>query len=146
MFREHALIVIRDFDEACAVAAALNEFPQGVLRVTMPRSFGRRRLIPHLPEFLDEYPRIDVDAVVTDEVLNIIDSRIDLAVRIGALPDSQLMARQLAVHRRIVCASPGDVAENGTPDTPAELAGRARGDQVHLEGRRHVVSGRHIAS
>ncbi len=125
VFREHALIVIRDLDEACAVASALNKSPQGVLRVTMPRSFGRRHVIPHLPAFLDEYPRIDVDAVVTDEVLNIIDSRIDLAVRIGALPDSQLMARQLAVHRRIVCASPGYVAENGAPGTPADLAGHA---------------------
>lgn len=125
VFREHSLVVIKDLDEACAVASALNKSPQGVLRVTMPTSFGRRHVIPHLPAFLDQYPKIDVDAVVTDEVLNIIDSRIDLAVRIGALPDSQLVARQLAVHRRIVCASPGYLAEHGTPASPADLAGHA---------------------
>lgn len=121
VFREHAQVAMKSLEEAREITASLNSSPQGLLRVTMPRSFGRRHVIAHLPEFMDRYPRIDVDGVVTDDVLNIIDSGIDLAIRIGVLPDSQLMARQLAVHRRIVCASPGYLARHGTPASPKEL-------------------------
>ncbi|MGF6855906.1 LysR substrate-binding domain-containing protein [Paraburkholderia sp. CI3] len=122
VFREHALIVIKSLDEAREITASLNTSPRGLLRVTMPTSFGRRHVIRHLPDFMDRYPKIDIDAVVTDDVLNIIDSGIDLAIRIGVLPDSQLMARQLAVHRRIVCSSPAYLAQHGTPASPEELA------------------------
>ncbi|WP_321781726.1 LysR family transcriptional regulator [Paraburkholderia sp. J94] len=122
VFREHAIGVIRHLDEARDVASSLNHSPRGLLRVTMPRSFGRRHIVRHLPEFMDRYPKIDVDIVMTDAVLNIIDTGIDLAIRIGALPDSQLMARQLTTHRRIVCASPAYLAQCGAPVIPEDLA------------------------
>jgi DNA-binding transcriptional LysR family regulator len=122
VFREHALVVIKTLDDASEVTSSLNSSPRGLLRVTMPRSFGVRHVVRHLPEFMDRYPKIDVDAVVTDDMVNIIGSGIDLAVRIGVPPDSQLMARQLAVHRRIVCASPAYVAQHGTPVAPDDLA------------------------
>jgi DNA-binding transcriptional LysR family regulator len=122
VFRTHALSAVQSLDEARQSASSLNASPQGVLRVTMPASFGRRHVVPHLPEFLKRYPHIDVDAVVTDEPLNIIEARIDLAIRIGALPDSQLVARRLAEHRRIVCASPAYTKQHGLPAAPAELA------------------------
>ncbi|WP_206999038.1 LysR family transcriptional regulator [Trinickia mobilis] len=121
VFREQALVVVKSLDEAREVTSSLNRSPRGLLRVTMPCSFGRRHVIRHLPDFMDRYPKIDVDVVMTDEVLNIIESRIDLAIRIGTLPDSQLMARQLAAHRRIVCASPAYVAHRDAPASPAEL-------------------------
>jgi DNA-binding transcriptional LysR family regulator len=121
VFRKQALVVVRSLDEAREVASSLNRSPRGLLRVTMPCSFGRRHVIRHLPDFMDRYPKIDVDVVMTDEVLNIIESRIDVAIRIGALPDSQLMARQLAAHRRVVCASPAYVALRGAPALPSEL-------------------------
>src|SRR3546814_2248790 len=76
--------------------------PQGHLRVTMPVSFGRRHVMQHLPRLLERYPDITIDAVITDEVVNLIDSGIDLAIRVGSLTDSQLMARKLTEHRRIV--------------------------------------------
>jgi DNA-binding transcriptional LysR family regulator len=122
VFREHALGVVRSLDEAREAAASLNRSPRGLLRVTMPGAFGRRHIVRHLPDFMDRYPKIDVDCVITDSVLNVIDTGIDLAIRIGALPDSQLMARQLATHRRIVCASPGYVGRHGVPLAPADLA------------------------
>jgi DNA-binding transcriptional LysR family regulator len=122
VFRTHALTAVESLDEARQSASSLNASPKGVLRVTMPASFGRRHVVPHLPEFLTRYPHIDVDAVVTDEPLNIIEARIDLAIRIGALPDSQLVARRLAEHRRIVCASPAYAKRHGVPASPDELA------------------------
>jgi DNA-binding transcriptional LysR family regulator len=122
VFRTHALTAVESLDEARQSASSLNASPKGVLRVTMPASFGRRHVVPHLPEFLERYPHIGVDAVVTDEPLNIIDARIDLAIRIGALPDSQLVARRLAEHRRIVCASPAYTKRHGVPVSPDELS------------------------
>lgn len=121
VFREHARGVMRGLDEAREAAASLNRSPRGLLRVTMPGAFGRRHIVRHLPDFMDRYPKIDVDCVITESVLNVIDADIDLAIRIGVLPDSQLMARQLAPHRRIVCASPGYVAQHGSPRVPADL-------------------------
>ncbi|AJK48096.1 LysR family transcriptional regulator [Burkholderia plantarii] len=125
LFREHALVVMSALDEAREATSSLNASPRGLLRVTMPRAFGLRHVIPHLPEFAERYPGIDVDAVMTDSTLNLIDAGIDLAIRIGALPDSQLIARRLAMHRRVICASPAYVERHGAPATPEALAGHA---------------------
>src|SRR5258708_35742225 len=122
VFREHALVALRALDEAREVTSSLNQTPQGVLRVTMPSAFGRRHVVPHLPAFMARYPDIDVDIVVTDGMLNLIDAGIDVAIRIGVLPDSLLMARRLAPHRRVVCGSPGYFERNGTPGAPGDLA------------------------
>jgi DNA-binding transcriptional LysR family regulator len=70
---------------------------------------------------MTRYPDIDLDLVLTDETLNMIDAGIDLAIRIGVLSDSSLMARRLAPHRRIVCGSPKYFDRNGTPSVPADL-------------------------
>ncbi|WP_186100947.1 LysR family transcriptional regulator [Burkholderia gladioli] len=123
VFREHAQAVLTALDEAREATSSLNASPRGLLRVTMPRAFGLRHVIPHLPEFTARYPGIDIDAVLSDETVNLIDNGIDLAIRIGVLPDSQLIARRLAMHRRIVCASPTYLEQHGAPDTPAALAG-----------------------
>lgn len=121
VFREHVAISVQALEDALHVTASLNTSPQGHLRVTMPVSFGRRHIMRHLPRFLEQYPDISVDAMITDDVVNLIDSGVDLAIRIGALPDSQLMARKLAMHRRIVCASPAYIAKHGSPRIPGDL-------------------------
>src|SRR3546814_446332 len=122
VFREQVAISIQALEDARHMTASLNMSPQGHLRVTMPVSFGRRHVMQHLPRFLERYPDITIDAVITDEVVNLIDSGIDLAIRVGSLTDSQLMARKLTEHRRIVCASPSYVAKHGAPAAPAELS------------------------
>jgi len=122
VFRQQAVLVIKSLDEAREITSSLNRSPRGLLRVTIPASFGRRHIVPHLPAFLARFPKIDVDVVVTDEVVNLVDTGIDLAVRIGALPDSELMARRLTDHRRVICGSPTYIAQRGKPATPSELA------------------------
>jgi DNA-binding transcriptional LysR family regulator len=122
VFREHAQVAMQALDEARHVTSALNATPQGRLRVTMPVSFGRRHIVRHLPEFLARYPHITIDAVMNDGVMNLIDTGIDLAVRIGVLADSQLMARKLATHRRVVCASPAYIERHGMPAGPGDLS------------------------
>jgi DNA-binding transcriptional LysR family regulator len=122
LFREHALVALQALDDAREVTSSLNRTPQGVLRVTMPPAFGRLHIVPHLPAFMARYPDIDLDIVSTDEKLNMIDAGIDVAIRTGVLPDSSLMARRLAPHRRIVCGSPAYFDRSGTPGGPGDLA------------------------
>ncbi|KWF30745.1 LysR family transcriptional regulator [Burkholderia pseudomultivorans] len=121
VFREQGSAAIRMLDEACAATSSLNASPQGLLRVTMPTAFGRRHVVAHLPEFMKRYPHIDVDVVITDEILNFVATGIDVAIRVGVLPDSQLMARRLASHTCVVCASPEHVRRYGMPSSPAGL-------------------------
>lgn len=122
LFREHAVFALQALDDAREVTSSLNRTPQGVLRVTIPPAFGRLHIVPHLPAFMSRYPDIDLDIVSTDETLNMIDAGIDVAIRTGVMPDSSLMARRLAPHRRIVCASPAYLDRSGTPRTPDDLS------------------------
>jgi len=122
LFREHVVFALQALDEAREVTSSLNRTPQGVLRVTIPPAFGRLHIVPHLPAFMARYPDIDLDIVSTDETLNMIDASIDVAIRTGVMPDSSLMARRLAPHRRIVCGSPAYLERSGTPRTPHDLS------------------------
>jgi DNA-binding transcriptional LysR family regulator len=123
VFRERAALALQSLEEARQAATSLNDTPKGLLRVTTPSSFGRLHIVPHLPEFMALYPDIGIDAVLTDNTLNIIEAGIDVAIRIGAPPDSLLMGKRLAPQRRIACASPDYIARNGMPANPAALAG-----------------------
>lgn len=87
-------------------AAALSSEPQGRLRLALPATFGRLWIAPALPEFLASYPKIVVEAEFSDRYSDLVADRFDVAVRIGSVPDSSLVTRRLAPHRRILCASP----------------------------------------
>lgn len=93
----------------------------GQLRVAMPGTFGRVWLAPKLPDFLSRHPRLRLELELSEHFADLVSDRFDAAVRIGTLPDSSLVARRLAGHRRILCASPAYIEREGTPATPAEL-------------------------
>ena len=95
--------------------------PQGDLVITAPIVFGRLHVLPAIAEFLDVYTAVDVRLLLGDRVLNLVDDHVDLAVRIGELPDSRLTATRVGTVRRIVCASPAYVARHGAPATPDAL-------------------------
>ena len=120
-FLAHARQAIEAMNAARAVTMALNETPRGVLRVTLPPAFGRREVLPLLPAFLERYPAIDLDTVITDEILNLIDGSIDLALRVGELKESGLVSRRLAPHRLHACASRGYLERAGMPKQPRDL-------------------------
>ena len=94
----------------------------GTLRVTLPASFGRQYISPLLPEFLALHPRVKLSVNLNDQMLDLVGSGFDLGIRVGALGDSGLVARQLAVNRRVLCAAPDYLRRHGTPRTPADLA------------------------
>lgn len=95
--------------------------PQGRLRVSCSSSFGRQHVSPALPEFLERYPGISLDFRLTDRVVDLIEEGVDLAIRVGALRDSTLIARKLASNRRTLCASPAYLAARGVPKHPGDL-------------------------
>ena len=94
----------------------------GTLRVTIPASFGRQYISPLLPGFLALHPRVKLSVNLNDQILDLVGSGFDLGIRVGALGDSGLVARQLAINRRVLCASPDYLQRHGTPRTPADLA------------------------
>jgi molybdate transport repressor ModE-like protein len=94
----------------------------GTLRVTLPASFGRQYISPLLPEFLERHPRVRLNVSLTDQMVDLVSTGVDLAVRIGRLRDSALVARQLATNRRMLCASPEYLRRRGLPRSPEDLA------------------------
>ena len=94
----------------------------GTLRMTASASFGRQYLSPLLPEFLARYPNVRISVDLSDAMKDPVSSGFDLAIRIGALEDSNLVARRIAPNRRVLCASPAYLARHGTPAAPADLA------------------------
>jgi DNA-binding transcriptional LysR family regulator len=123
--------IIDDIDEAERAVAGEFRAPRGDLAITAPVVFGRLHVEPVVLAFLKEYPEINVRLTLADSLLNLVDEHVDLAVRIGALPDSSLVGIRLGAIRRVVCASPAYLARRGTPQTPEDLAAH---DCVLFEG------------
>jgi DNA-binding transcriptional LysR family regulator len=119
-FYERSVRVLADMDEAerCAAAGAL---PRGRVSINASVSFGQHVLVPLVPRFLEQYPEVTLDIVVTDRVVDLMDERTDVAIRWGELPASDLVARRLGATRQAIVASPAYLERYGTPRTPQEL-------------------------
>ena len=120
-FLPRAKNIVQELDEAKNAMSALNADPKGLLTITAPASFGRLYIAPAVISFLKRYPLMDVDLHISDEIVDLSAQRIDLAIRIGTLPDSDLIATTLAPFKRLVCASPDYIAKYGRPATLQEL-------------------------
>ena len=117
--------ILEDVGEAERAASGEYSAPKGGLIITAPIVFGRLHVLPVVTEFLAAYPDIDIRFVLADHVVNLLEDPIDLALRIGALPDSGLIATRVGAIRRVVCGSPAYFAVHGTPKHPSELATHA---------------------
>ena len=115
--------ILAEVSEAERVASGEYVAPTGELTVTAPVGIGRIYLIPILADFFKAYPEIDASLIMTNRVLNLQQEQIDVGVRLGALPDSSIIAIRVGTVRRVVCASPAYLAARGTPRTPDDLAG-----------------------
>jgi DNA-binding transcriptional LysR family regulator len=114
--------ILADLSEADRTAAGEYTKPTGELLITAPLGLGRLHLIPILAEFLRAYPDIDIRLVLADQILGLPEDHVDVALRVGTLPDSRLIALRLGTVRRVVCASPAYLEARGTPRTPDDLA------------------------
>jgi len=114
--------ILADVTEAERTASGEYAAPTGELTLTAPVGLGRTHLIPILADFLKTYPDIKASLILTDRVLSLFQEQIDVGLRIGALPDSSLIAIRVGTTRRVICASPAYLAAHGTPCTPEDLA------------------------
>ncbi len=113
--------VIAGIHEAEAFATQGNDRPSGVLRVCSPSSFARSHIAPYLGGFMRAFPELSVELTVSDESVDVVGDGFDVAIRVGELEDSSLVARQLANCRRVLCAAPDYLARAGAPKTLADL-------------------------
>lgn len=122
-FYERCLRLIEDSEELDALFRRDgSSAPAGRLAVDMPGRIGRLIVAPALPDFLERYPAIDIQIGMTDRTVDLIGENVDCAVRIGELPDSGLIARNMGLLPLVNVASPAYLASHGTPRTPADLA------------------------
>jgi len=117
-----AKAILEQLTEAERAAAGEYTTPKGDLAVTAPTMFGRLHVLPVAAQFLSAYPDVAVGLMLTDRIAHFVDDQVDVALRIGALPDSSLIAARLGSVRRVVCASPAYLAASGIPATPDDLA------------------------
>ncbi|HYZ31429.1 MAG TPA: LysR family transcriptional regulator [Crenalkalicoccus sp.] len=115
--------ILEQVEEAERAASGEYRAPRGELTVTASMMLGRRYLTPIATDFLGAYPDVVVHLRLSDRALDLHQEHVDVAVRLGPLPDSSLVARRVGEIRRVLAASPEYLARRGTPGTPAELAG-----------------------
>jgi DNA-binding transcriptional LysR family regulator len=114
--------ILAEIDEAELSATGTHSAPRGLLTITAPVMFGRKYVTPMVVDYLTRYPEVDMRTWFLDRVINLVDEGVDVAVRIGEMPDSSLQAVRVGRVRRVVCASPGYLERRGTPQRPEELA------------------------
>lgn len=120
-FYDRVLTVLAAVDDAESVATSDNLRPRGLLRISLPTAFGRLHVAPRLKCFLDQNPELKLLVDLNDDYVDLVAGAFDVAVRIGTLPDSGLIARRLAPNRRVLCAAPAYLEKYGVPRTLAEL-------------------------
>jgi DNA-binding transcriptional LysR family regulator len=114
--------ILEEIDETERVAVGEFQAPRGELILTAPVFFGRLHILPIVTDFLAAYPEIDVRLLLSDRNLHLIDDHVDMAVRIGPLPDSGMVATRVGAMRTVVCASPKLLSAHAMPQSPKDLA------------------------
>lgn len=121
IYLQHAQRIVADLDDAQLAVSRLTDTPSGTLHVTIEPDFAVAFIAPILPEFLDQNTGVKVRISMTPDEIDLIGNGLDLAIRIGHLADSSLIARKLAVSYSLLCASPSYLATHGEPEHPNEL-------------------------
>src|SRR6202171_3759542 len=121
IFYERAKRTIEEADEAVVAARGSASGLSGKLRVSTSICFGRLHIIPNLSAFLAEHPDLEIELVLDDRNVDLVNEGIDVAIRMGVMPDSNMAARGIAEGRRLVVATPAYLQRHGTPTSPGEL-------------------------
>lgn len=122
-YYEHCVRILSELEEADRAAGDLQTAPRGLLRITASVSFGMRHLAPAIADYLVTYPDVSIELSLDDPYVDLLEDRFDVAIRLGRLADSSLMARKLGAVETILCASPAYLSKNGAPHTPQDLVG-----------------------
>lgn len=120
-FYERVVGVLASVEEAETMVTGGSDRARGILKATAPTAFGRIHIAPRLKDFLDVHPEVQLDIDLSDDYVDLVAEGFDVAIRIGSLADSSLVARRLAPNRRVLCATPEYLREHGEPRTLADL-------------------------
>ena len=135
-YLERVRRILADVEDAGRSVGDRDGVPRGLLRVSLPIAFARLHVAPILPAFLRAYPEVELELVTTDRIVDMVGERIDVAIRLGSLPSSSMVARRLGGHRRLVCASPKYLDRFGAPERPVDLVDRPCLTFVYGDGDR----------
>ena len=143
MYFERAVVILSEIDAADQAVTQLQSAPRGLLRINAPMSFGTMRLGPALADFMTKYPDLQLQLVLSDDLLDPVQDGFDVTLRIAELESSSLIARKIVPVERVVCASPDYLKHHGTPIHPQDLRNHVSltygflltGNQWKLTGR-----------
>jgi DNA-binding transcriptional LysR family regulator len=121
LYLERARRILGEVEEARLSVTQLEAAPRGTLKLNAATAFGRVHIVPMLPTFLQQYPDLRVDLTLTDAFVDLVEEGVDLAIRVGELKDSSMIARRLAPNDRVLCASPVYFDQQGRPTSPDDL-------------------------
>jgi DNA-binding transcriptional LysR family regulator len=117
--------ILAEIEDAEAEANALQATPRGLLRIAMPVTFGLHHIAPAVSDYMTRYPEVTFDIAVSDRFVNLIEEGFDMAIRIGNLQESNLIARKLLTDTLVVCAAPSYLERAGHPEAPGDLSRHA---------------------
>jgi DNA-binding transcriptional LysR family regulator len=120
-YYDQALPLLEEFTEMVDSVTGEQSSPRGLLRISVPVTFGEMSLAPLIPKFLQQYPDIGVDLQLSDKKIDMLEEGIDVVIRIGGVDDSSLIAKQIQTLPLALCASPDYIRLKGLPDSPKEL-------------------------
>jgi DNA-binding transcriptional LysR family regulator len=121
-YHQYCVRILAEAEAAEQAAGALHREPRGTLRISAPDTFGWMHVAPAIPAFRKRFPDIAIDLRLEERHVNLVDERLDLAIRIGELPDSPLIVRKLAPSRLVLCGAPDYLQRFGEPQSPQELS------------------------
>jgi DNA-binding transcriptional LysR family regulator len=116
-----ATAILSEIEEVEAMVSNRFDTPRGTLRVSSSIAFGRHQIVPLMPEFLNTNPEVKLQLSLSDNLVDLVQEGFDVAIRVAELMDSSLVARRLAVDRRVVCAAPSYIEKHGCPQSPEAL-------------------------
>ena len=132
---ERAARLLADAEAAESALVAQSATPRGTVRLAAPMSFGIREVAPVLPEFMTRYPDVSIDLHLSDALVDVIGDGFDIALRIGTLPDSSLLARRLASMPSVIVAAPSYLDRRGRPTHPSQLGDHVCFSYAYLRTR-----------
>jgi len=121
LYFERAIVILSEIDSADQAVTQLQAMPRGLLRVNAPMSFGTIKLGPALADFMTKYPQLQLQIVLSDDLVDAVQDGFDVTLRIAELESSSLIARKIAPMPRVICASPDYLERHGTPLHPQDL-------------------------
>ena len=120
-YYQRALPLLEEFTELVDTVTGEQSSPQGLLRISVPVAFGEMKLAPLIPQFMRQFPDINLEVILSNSMVDMVEEGIDVRIRIGGVDDSSLIARHIVTLPLILCASPQYLQQQGEPKTPQDI-------------------------